>query len=92
MCYAYDDMAGFSIYNTRGVTVMDYVNKFNHLSQFAGTHVDTNEKKREEQRRWRPYRAAQKHKVAMQESSPRQREAKDDHEHAWKPKEDRRRW
>ena len=26
--------------------VMDYVNKFNHLSQYAGTHVDTNEKKR----------------------------------------------
>jgi lysine/ornithine N-monooxygenase len=26
--------------------VMDYVNKFNHLSQYARTHVDTDEKKR----------------------------------------------
>ena len=26
---------------------MDYVNKFNHLSQYARTHVDTNEKKRD---------------------------------------------
>ena len=26
---------------------MDYVNKFNHLSQYAGTHVDTDEKKRD---------------------------------------------
>ena len=25
---------------------MDYVNKFNHLAQYARTHVDTNEKKR----------------------------------------------
>ena len=24
---------------------MDYVNKFNHLTQYAWTHVDTNEKK-----------------------------------------------
>ena len=30
-----------------GMSVMDYVNKFNHLSQYAGTHVDTNEKKRD---------------------------------------------
>ena len=29
------------------MTMMDYVNKFNHLSQYAGTHVDTNEKKRD---------------------------------------------
>ena len=29
------------------MTVMDYVNKFNHLSQYAGTHVDTDEKKRD---------------------------------------------
>ena len=27
--------------------MMDYVNKFNHLSQYAGTHVDTDEKKRD---------------------------------------------
>ena len=27
--------------------VMDYVNKFNHLLQYAGTHVDTDEKKRD---------------------------------------------
>ena len=27
------------------MSVMDYVNKFNHLSQYAGTHIDTNEKK-----------------------------------------------
>ena len=27
-------------------SVMDYVNKFNHLAQYARTHVDTNEKKR----------------------------------------------
>ena len=26
---------------------MDYVNKFNHLSRYAGTHVDTDEKKRD---------------------------------------------
>ena len=29
------------------MSVMDYVNKFNHLSQYAGTHVDTDEKKRD---------------------------------------------
>ena len=29
------------------MTVMDYVNKFNHLSQYAGTHVDADEKKRD---------------------------------------------
>ena len=29
------------------LSVMDYVNKFNHLSQYAGTHVDTDEKKRD---------------------------------------------
>jgi len=29
-----------------GMTVMDYVNKFNHLSQYAGIHVDTDEKKK----------------------------------------------
>ena len=27
------------------ITVMEYVNKFNHLAQYAGTHVDTDEKK-----------------------------------------------
>ena len=27
------------------MSVMDYVNKFNHLAQFAGIHVDTDEKK-----------------------------------------------
>ena len=27
--------------------MMDYVNKFNHLSRYAGTHVDTDEKKRD---------------------------------------------
>ena len=26
---------------------MDYVNKFNHLAQYAGIHVDTNEKKKD---------------------------------------------
>ena len=26
---------------------MDYVNKFNHLSQYAGIHVETNEKKKD---------------------------------------------
>ena len=25
---------------------MDYVNKFNHLAQYAGIHIDTDEKKR----------------------------------------------
>ena len=25
--------------------MMEYVNKFNHLAQYAGTHVDTDEKK-----------------------------------------------
>ena len=29
------------------MTVMDYVNKFNHLSQYAGIHVDTDEKKKD---------------------------------------------
>jgi hypothetical protein len=29
------------------MTMMEYVNKFNHLAQYAGTHVDTNEKKRD---------------------------------------------
>ena len=29
------------------MSVMDYVNKFNHLAQYVGTHVDTNEKKRD---------------------------------------------
>ncbi|XP_066318570.1 uncharacterized protein [Miscanthus floridulus] len=29
------------------MTVMDYVNKFNHLAQYAVTHVDTDEKKRD---------------------------------------------
>ena len=27
--------------------MMDYVNKFNHLAQYVGTHVDTDEKKRD---------------------------------------------
>ena len=27
------------------MSMMDYVNKFNHLSQYAGTHVDIDEKK-----------------------------------------------
>jgi len=27
------------------MTVMEYVNKFKHLAQYAGTHVDTDEKK-----------------------------------------------
>ena len=26
---------------------MDYVNKFNHLSQYVGIHVDTDEKKKD---------------------------------------------
>ena len=29
------------------MTMMEYVNKFNHLAQYAGTHVDTKEKKRD---------------------------------------------
>ena len=29
------------------MTVMDYVNNFNHLAQYVGTHVDTDEKKRD---------------------------------------------
>jgi hypothetical protein len=29
------------------MTVMYYVNKFNHLSQFADIHVDTDKKKRD---------------------------------------------
>ena len=29
------------------MSVMDYVTKFNHLSQYAETHVDTDEKKRD---------------------------------------------
>ena len=28
-------------------TVMEYVNKFNHLAQYAGSQVDTDDKKRE---------------------------------------------
>ena len=28
------------------MTVMDYVNKFNHLAQYAGIHVDTDAKKK----------------------------------------------
>jgi len=27
------------------MTVMEYLNKFNHLAQYAGTHVDTNDNK-----------------------------------------------
>ena len=27
------------------MTVMEYVNKFNHLAQYTGTHVDTDETK-----------------------------------------------
>jgi hypothetical protein len=29
------------------MTMMEYVNMFNHLAQYAGTHVDTDEKKRD---------------------------------------------
>jgi hypothetical protein len=29
------------------MTVMEYANKFNHLAQYARTHVDTDEKKRD---------------------------------------------
>jgi hypothetical protein len=29
------------------LSVMEYANKFNHLAQYAGTHVDTDEKKRD---------------------------------------------
>ena len=29
------------------MTVMDYVNKFNHLAQYARIHVDTDERKRD---------------------------------------------
>jgi hypothetical protein len=29
------------------MSVMEYANKFNHLAQYAGTHVDTDEKKRD---------------------------------------------
>ena len=34
------------------MTVMDYVNKFNHLSQYARTHVDIDEKKRDRFLSW----------------------------------------
>ena len=34
---------------------MDYVNKFNHLSQYTGIHVDTNKKKRDRFYRGRSY-------------------------------------
>ena len=27
--------------------MMDYVNKFNHLAQYAGIHIDTDEKKKD---------------------------------------------
>ena len=29
------------------MTVMDYVNKFNHLAQYAGIHVDSDDKKKD---------------------------------------------
>ena len=29
------------------MSMMDYVNKFNHLAQYVGTHADTEEKKRD---------------------------------------------
>ena len=29
------------------MSMMDYVNKFKHLSQYAGSHVDIDEKKRD---------------------------------------------
>jgi hypothetical protein len=29
------------------MTVMEYVNKFNHLAQYAESHMDTDEKKRD---------------------------------------------
>jgi hypothetical protein len=29
------------------LSMMEYANKFNHLAQYAGTHVDTDEKKRD---------------------------------------------
>ena len=29
------------------MSVMDYVNKFNHLAQYVGIHIDTDEKKRD---------------------------------------------
>jgi hypothetical protein len=29
------------------LSMMKYANKFNHLAQYAGTHVDTDEKKRD---------------------------------------------
>ena len=29
------------------MSMMDYVNKFNHLSQYARTHINTDEKKRD---------------------------------------------
>ena len=29
------------------MSMIDYVNKFNHLAQYARTHVDTDEKKRD---------------------------------------------
>ena len=29
------------------MSMMDYINKFNHLLQYARTHVDTDEKKRD---------------------------------------------
>jgi hypothetical protein len=29
------------------MSVMEYANKFNHLAQYSGTHVDTDEKRRD---------------------------------------------
>ena len=29
------------------MTMMDYVNKFNHLAQYAGNHVDSDDKKKD---------------------------------------------
>jgi hypothetical protein len=31
----------------RNMTMMEYANKFNHLAQYARTHVDTDENKRD---------------------------------------------
>ena len=54
-------------------------------------------KKTEEEEKWRRrrlnlYNMAQKQEEAMPRSSPRQCDAKDGHDHDWKPKEARRRW
>ena len=52
----------------------------------------TEEEKGDEGRRHKLYMTARKQEEATTRPSPRQRDAKDGHVHAWKQKEARRRW